>query len=233
MVFLKPFIEILCINQMLKNFSLLFCLIPALTLWSCSGGQSMNTTLEKNQMKDTTNMEKIETAIFGSGCFWCTEPLFSQLKGVISATSGYAGGTVENPSYEAVCTGSTGHAEVVQVKFDPKIISFKELLEVFWKVHDPTTLNRQGADVGTQYRSVIFYTNEAQKDTAEAYKQKLDASGAFDKPIVTQIAPFTNFYPAEDYHQDYYTRNGHAPYCQMVIKPKKEKFEKIFKDKLK
>jgi peptide-methionine (S)-S-oxide reductase len=174
-----------------------------------------------------------ETATFGTGCFWCSEAVFQQLKGVTKVTSGYSGGHVANPSYEQVCTKNTGHAEVVQVVFDPSIITYDELLEVFWKTHDPTTLNRQGNDIGTQYRSVIFYHNEAQKQKAEKYKAELDKSGAWQNPVVTAIEPYKNFYAAENYHQDYYKLNGKEPYCQYVIAPKLEKFEKVFKDKLK
>jgi peptide-methionine (S)-S-oxide reductase len=174
-----------------------------------------------------------DTATFGTGCFWCTEAIFQQLDGVIKSTSGYSGGHVNNPSYKEVCTGTTGHAEVIQVVFDPKKISYDELLEVFWKTHDPTTLNRQGNDVGTQYRSVIFYHDNEQKEKAEKYKGELDKSGAFNDPIVTEIAPYSKFYAAENYHQDYFNENGSQPYCNFVIRPKVEKFQKVFKDKLK
>jgi len=174
-----------------------------------------------------------ETATFGNGCFWCTEAVFQQLNGVVKVTSGYSGGKIENPTYKQVCTSTTGHAEVLQIVFDPSIITFDELLEVFWKTHDPTTLNRQGNDIGTQYRSTIFYHNEEQKTKAEKYKIELDKSGAYDKPIVTSFEPFVKFYPAEDYHQNYFNENGSNPYCQMVVRPKVEKFEKIFKSKLK
>ncbi|MFL5754329.1 MAG: peptide-methionine (S)-S-oxide reductase MsrA [Bacteroidia bacterium] len=181
--------------------------------------------------KDTGNLK--ETATFGSGCFWCVEAVFQDLKGVEKVVSGYSGGFVKNPSYKEVCMGTTGHAEVCQITYDPSVISFEELLEVFWKTHDPTTLNSQGNDHGTQYRSAVFYHNEEQKKLAEEYKKKLDASGAFDKPIVTEITAFTNFYPAENYHQDYFNLNGTEPYCQFVIQPKVDKFKKVFKDKLK
>ncbi len=174
-----------------------------------------------------------ETATFGNGCFWCTEAVFQQLEGVKKVTSGYSGGHVPHPTYEQVCAKNTGHAEALQIVYDPAVISFDELLEVFWKTHDPTTLNRQGNDVGPQYRSVIFYHNNTQQEKAEAYKAQLDKSGAWANPIVTAIEPFKNFYPAEDYHQNYYKLNGKAPYCQYVIRPKLEKFEKVFKDKLK
>ncbi len=176
------------------------------------------------------NTEKIT---FGNGCFWCTEAIFQQVKGVIKSTSGYSGGHVENPTYEQVCEKNTGHAEVIQIEYNPAEVSVDELLEVFWQTHDPTTLNRQGNDVGPQYRSVVFYHTEQQKERAEFFKKKLDASGAYDNRIVTTMEPFTNFYVAENYHQDYYNRNGNQPYCYFVIRPKMEKFEKAFKDKMK
>ncbi|WP_368670057.1 peptide-methionine (S)-S-oxide reductase MsrA [Chitinophaga sp. GbtcB8] len=182
---------------------------------------------------DTSNISQVEKATFGGGCFWCTEAQFQYLDGVVKVESGYAGGTVANPTYEEVCTGTTGHAEVIQVTYDPSKVSYEELLQAFWQSHDPTQLNRQGNDVGTQYRSVIFYHNEDQHKKAEYYKQKLQESGAYDKPVVTEIAPLTNFYAAEDYHQNYYNQNGSQPYCTYVIKPKLEKFRKAFKDKLK
>jgi peptide-methionine (S)-S-oxide reductase len=198
------------------------------------GLQNAKSQTHKKESKMNKNeTAKLDTATFGEGCFWCTEAIFQRLKGVVSATSGYSGGTVANPTYEQVCTGETGHAEVTQVVYDPKVISYDELLKVFWKTHDPTTLNRQGADVGTQYRSVIFYHNDTQEETAEHYKTELDKSGAYDKPIVTQIVPFKNFYKAENYHQDYYNNNPNKPYCTLVIAPKLDKFEKVFKDELK
>ena len=169
----------------------------------------------------------MEVITLGSGCFWCTETIFRKLKGVQSAVSGYSGGDKENPTYREVCSGTTGHAEVVQVTFDPAVISVEEMLEVFWKTHDPTTLNRQGNDVGTQYRSVIFFHSEEQKSIAERLKTKLDASHIWSDPIVTEITPFSKFYPAEDDHQDYFERNGYQPYCQLVIAPKVKKF-KVF-----
>lgn len=172
-------------------------------------------------------------ATFGAGCFWCVEAVFQDLKGVSSVVSGYTGGHVENPSYKQVCSGSTGHAEVAQITYDPDVISFEELLEVFWKTHDPTTLNRQGADVGSQYRSAVFYHNEEQRQLAEEYKQKLNASGAFNDPIVTEIVPIQKFYPAEDYHQNYFNQNESQPYCAFVIRPKVDKFRKVFGNKLK
>ena len=171
-------------------------------------------------------------ATFGAGCFWCVEAAFQQLKGVSSAVSGYAGGTVENPTYEQVCTGSTGHAEVCQIEYDSEKISYDELLEVFFEIHDPTTLNRQGNDVGTQYRSVIFYHDEEQKRLAEKIKAELNAKGVWNNPIVTEIRPFSEFYKAEDYHQNYYRNNPNQQYCRLVIKPKIDKFEKAFELKL-
>lgn len=176
---------------------------------------------------------KMEKATFGSGCFWCTEAIFQRLKGVYSVKSGYSGGTTKNPTYKEVCSGNTGHAEVIQLEFNPEEITYDELLEVFWKTHDPTTLNRQGNDEGTQYRSVVFYHNEVQKEKAVYYKEKLDHSGAYSKPIVTEISAFEEYYPAEDYHQNYFNENGSQPYCLFVVKPKVDKFEKVFKEKLK
>lgn len=210
--------------------------VAAIFFTSCEARTENNnlqtaTTMETPDDKNTTNMR--DTATFGSGCFWCVEAVFQDLKGVEKVTSGYSGGFVKNPAYREVCMGTTGHAEVCQIVYDPSVITFDELLEVFWKTHDPTTLNRQGNDHGTQYRSAIFYHNEEQKKLAEEYKKKLDASGAFDKPIVTEITAYTNFYPAENYHQDYFNLNGTEPYCQFVIQPKVDKFRKVFKDKLK
>jgi peptide-methionine (S)-S-oxide reductase len=177
---------------------------------------------------------RTETATFANGCFWCTEAIFQGLDGVISATSGYTGGQTENPTYKQVCGGQTGHAECLQIIFDPSKISFDELLEVFWKTHDPTTLNQQGGDVGTQYRSGIFYHTEEQKTIAEKYKMELDKSGAYNNPIVTEITPFAIFYPAENYHQQYFENNeNNNPYCKIVIRPKLDKFRKVFSNKLK
>lgn len=183
--------------------------------------------------KTLAKMENKEMATFGAGCFWCVEAIFQQLKGVDKVESGYSGGNIDKPSYKLVISGTTGHAEVIQVTFNPNIISFEELLEVFWSTHDPTTLNRQGADVGTQYRSAIFYHNDKQKMLAEKYKLALDESKAFSKPIVTEISPFKAFYKAEGYHQNYYKDNSNQGYCRIVIKPKLDKFKKVFKDKLK
>lgn len=177
--------------------------------------------------------DSLETATFAAGCFWCVEAVFQELKGVISVKSGYMGGKVKNPTYKEICTGLTGHAEVCQIVFDPKIIQYKDLLEAFWQSHDPTTLNRQGADVGTQYRSSIFYHTDDQQKEAEFYKQKLNTENAFGKPVVTEIVELAAFYVAEDYHQNYYNQNGDAPYCQFVIAPKLEKFRKAFSEKIK
>jgi peptide-methionine (S)-S-oxide reductase len=179
------------------------------------------------------NDNNFKTATFGSGCFWCTEAIFERVKGVSSVISGYSGGTVPDPTYEQVCTGKTGHAEVIQIKYDSSVISFDELLEIFWKTHDPTTLNRQGADVGTQYRSVIFYHDEEQKQKAEKYKTELNNAGIWNDSIVTEISPLKKFYAAEKYHQNYYEQNPNQGYCTFVITPKLDKFEKVFKDKLK
>jgi peptide-methionine (S)-S-oxide reductase len=201
-------------------------------------GQGQNETTTKSTIKmNPINADKptnMEIATFANGCFWCTEAIFEELKGVVSAVSGYSGGQTENPTYKEVCEGATGHAECIQITFDPSMISYDELLEVFWKTHDPTTLNRQGNDIGTQYRSTIFYHTEEQKQKATQYKKELNESGAWSNPIVTEISPFTVFYPAENYHQQYFEVNGNAnPYCQFVIQPKLEKFRKVFADKRK
>jgi peptide-methionine (S)-S-oxide reductase len=203
------------------------------TLTSCAQKDNNKSMMSNDMNISLPAGAKTDTATFGTGCFWCTEAIFQELDGVYKATSGYSGGTVQNPTYKQVCDGNTGHAEVIQVVYDPSKITYDELLEVFWKTHDPTTLNRQGNDVGPQYRSVIFYHNNEQKEKAEKYKAELDKSKAFDNPIVTEISPYSNFYVAEDYHQDYYNNNGSQPYCYFVIRPKLEKFNKVFKDKLK
>lgn len=176
----------------------------------------------------------MEKATLAAGCFWCVEAIYQQLEGVEKVESGYAGGKNANPTYKEVCTGETGHAEVIQVTYDPAKISFLQLLEIFFKVHDPTTLNRQGADEGTQYRSSVFYHNDEQKQITANVIKELDAAGAYTNKIVTQLEPFTEFYVAEDYHQNYFNENGDKnPYCQMVVRPKVEKFQKVFKEKLK
>jgi len=209
-----------------------------LSVISFTGILSLASCAERNTQTVNMSEAKIsgsptDTASFGTGCFWCTEAIFQRLNGVIKVTSGYSGGCVPDPTYEEVSTGTTGHAECCQIVYDPSVISFDELLEVFWKTHDPTTMNRQGNDVGTQYRSVIFYHSPEQKEKAERYKAALDDSGAFNKPIVTAIEPYKNFYSAEDYHQEYFDYNPGQMYCRLVIAPKVEKFEKVFKNKLK
>ena len=183
------------------------------------------------EVSQTTNMNSstnhLEVATLGGGCFWCTEAVFQMLPGVKSVTSGYAGGTTANPTYKQVCSGDTGHAEVIQIGYDPKVVSYEKVLGTFWDAHDPTTVNRQGADSGTQYRSIILYSSEAQKAAAE--KSKAEAQKRFSRPIVTEIVPLKQFYPAEDYHQDYYRSNPNQPYCRAVIRPKVEKFEEKLK----
>jgi peptide-methionine (S)-S-oxide reductase len=202
------------------------------TIFACNSEKKYKTM--SSSLINAHGGEETDTATFATGCFWCTEAVFEELNGVLKVTSGYSGGTVSNPTYKQVCTGETGHAECVQIVYEPKKISYDELLEVFFEVHDPTSLNRQGADVGTQYRSAIFYNNQEQKDKAEYYKKELNKNGAYDKPIVTEIAPLGKFYPAEDYHQEYYENNKNSnPYCSVVIRPKLEKFEKVFGKKLK
>lgn len=175
----------------------------------------------------------METATLGGGCFWCIEAVFDELKGVKQVESGYSGGFVPNPNYHQVCTGRTGHAEVVQIAFDPKVISFREILEVFFTVHDPTTLNRQGADVGTQYRSVVFYHTPEQQATVDQLVKELAENQAWQDPIVTEITPFETYYVAEDHHQGYFRLNGQQPYCQFVISPKMAKFRKVYRERLK
>ena len=187
---------------------------------------------ESKKVSETTEGKKTVIATFGGGCFWCTEAVFENMKGVTNVVSGYAGGKNPNPTYKQVCTGTTGHAEVCQIHYNPAEVTFDELLEVFWKTHDPTTLNKQGADEGTQYRSVVFYHDEEQKKLAEGYKVKLDESGAFRSKIVTEISSLPTFYEAEEYHQDYYQNNPGDGYCNAVVRPKVEKFKKVFKDKL-
>jgi peptide-methionine (S)-S-oxide reductase len=180
----------------------------------------------------STELDPLEQATFGGGCFWCTEAIFKELRGVRSVVSGYCGGQVSNPTYEQVCSGETGHAEAIQITFDPAEISYPELLEVFFKTHDPTTLNRQGPDTGTQYRSVVFYHDGRQRKAAEQMKDKLTQSGAFPGPITTEIAPLTTFYPAEDYHQNYFELHPSQAYCSAVIRPKVDKFRAALKEKL-
>ncbi len=215
---------------------LFISIVSFMGLSSCAQKDNSAKNKKENKIMSNANTStslSMDTATFGTGCFWCTEAIFQQLEGVVKVTSGYSGGTVPNPTYEQVCTKTTGHAECLNIMYDPKKISFDELLEIFWQTHDPTTLNRQGADVGTQYRSVVFYHNEEQRAKTAKYKAELDKSGAFANPIVTTLEPFTVFYPAEEYHQNYYRNNGEQGYCQFVIRPKVEKFEKVFKNKLK
>lgn len=227
--------KIISINK--KSFSKILLALLSITQFSCAQQTETNTKAMYEKVKFESEQKNpnatIDTATFGMGCFWCSEAIFLQLTGVQSVTSGYSGGQVANPTYKEVCSGLTGHAEVVQVAYNPSVVSYDELLHAFWLAHDPTTLNRQGADAGTQYRSVIFYHNDFQKSLAEKYKKELDASGAFSAPIVTEISVFKAFYKAENYHQDYYNLNGSAPYCQIVIAPKVEKFRKVFEGKLK
>ena len=180
-----------------------------------------------------SNSEKLETATLGGGCFWCTEAVFDDLKGITEVESGYSGGDVANPTYEQVCTGRTGHAEVVQVTFDPGLISYEDILRIFFTVHDPTTLNRQGNDVGPQYRSIILYHDDAQKRSAEKVIQEIAAAKIWDDPIVTELSPFRAFYKAEDYHQEYFANNPNQGYCRVVIAPKVAKFRKHYSDRLK
>jgi len=202
--------------------------------YSCgSPTQPSNKLDNQNGIEQNVMSEKLDTATFGSGCFWCTEAIFESLEGVVSATSGYMGGQVPNPTYKEVCSGTTGHAEVVQVVYDPSKTTYELLLEAFWASHDPTTLNRQGNDVGTQYRSVIFCHNVQQQTIAKEIKADLISRGVFDQLIVTEITTAGTFYPAESYHQEYYELNGSEPYCQFVIRPKMEKFKKAFSDRLK
>ena len=218
-------------------------LITVFTFVSDGWGETVN---KKNQMDNKSkatltdigsenpgNTATIDTITLGGGCFWCVEAVYEMLDGVIKVESGYSGGAVKNPSYREVCTGRTGHAEVAQITFDNSKTSLDEILKVFFTVHDPTTLNKQVADVGPQYRSVIFYRNEQQRNAAKSIIDELNNEHVYSSPVVTQLTPFTNFYKAEDYHQDYYNQNKQEPYCRLVIQPKLEKFEKLFKDRLK
>ena len=221
------------IQKLIRGISSLLLLAPLMAGAQDHNYERSKTFQQMNTATPATAAHAMDTATFGAGCYWCTEAQFQQLKGVEKVESGFSGGHVDNPTYKQVCTGNTGHAEVCNIYYDPAIITFDELLAAFWTCHDPTTLNRQGNDVGTQYRSVIFYHNAEQKQKAESYKKKLNDEKAWDKPVVTEIAPFTKFYKAEDYHQNYYNENGDQPYCHFVIGPKVDKFKKIFKDKLK
>jgi peptide-methionine (S)-S-oxide reductase len=213
----------------MKTTKWILPLIMLTTLLACNSGNAVT----KNEISMENNNIELDTATFGSGCFWCTEAIFQRVRGVKSVVSGYSGGARPNPTYDQVSSGASGHAEVIQITYNPDEVTFDALLEIFWKTHDPTTLNRQGADVGTQYRSVVFYHNEAQKTAAENIKAELDASGAWNNPIVTEISAFKAFYKAEAYHQNYFNNNKNAAYCNFVIVPKLEKFEKVFKDRVK
>lgn len=212
--------KIIKIPEEMKKLILIFCFL-------LSGFVNANNDMSKKEQNNN-----LKLATFGAGCFWCVEAIFQELKGVDKVVSGYMGGKTES-SYKEVCSGVTGHAEVCQISYDSSIISFKELLEVFWQVHDPTTLNQQGADIGTQYRSVIFYNNNKQKELAVTLKKKLNESGAWGNPVITEISALSTFYPAENYHQNYFNNNSNQAYCTFVIKPKQDKFKKAFKDKLK
>lgn len=212
------------------KMSIYIIFLVFVTLNSCNAEKKPQKTEVKG---GKMSYDKLDSVTLGGGCFWCVEAVFQRLDGVEKVMSGYSGGKIENPTYKQITTGTTGHAEVIRIFYNPEIISFEELLEVFWMTHDPTTLNRQGADVGTQYRSVIFYHNESQQEIAERYKKQLNDAETFDSPIVTEISPMINFYEAEDYHQNYYNENGNQPYCSFVITPKIQKLEKLFKHKLK
>lgn len=231
-----------------KNNNIILKIIILVSLFFNTSCKAENNKLDENKMKNIFEKEKIgvkmineensgqienKTAIFAAGCFWCVEAVFQRVEGVESVTSGYIGGDVENPTYEEICTGTTNHAEGLKIVYNPNKISFPELLEIFWTTHDPTTLNRQGNDVGTQYRSAIFYLDDEQKDLANYFKNKLNTDKIYDKPIVTEITKATKFYKAENYHQNYYNQNKNQPYCSFVITPKVEKLKKIFSDRLK
>lgn len=205
-------------------------LIPAILITALSCKSTAEKTYNYSTMESSQN--EYEYATIGGGCFWCMEAVFSEVRGVQSVTSGYSGGTVKNPSYREVTSGRTGHAEVVQLAFDPEIISYRDILEIFFHLHDPTTLNRQGADVGTQYRSVIFFHNDEQERVARKVFEEIDRSDLWENPLVTEISPLQEFYIAEDYHQNYYSNNPNQPYCTFVISPKLSKLRKLFKDKL-
>ena len=224
--------------KILNVVNLFFLCCFTLPFSSCGQNTSKSNTKENSTNKtiaekQTVSSGKTETATFAAGCFWCVEEQFKQLEGVISITSGYTGGSTENPTYEEVSNGNTNHAEACNIVFDPAVISYKELLEAFFVTHDPTQLNRQGNDVGTQYRSAVFYHNPEQKQLTEFYIDQLNKEKAYDKPVVTQVAPFNKFYKAEDYHQNYYENNPDQAYCRLVVKPKVDKFRKAFSEKLK
>jgi methionine-S-sulfoxide reductase len=209
---------------------IIFTLLSLLLLAGCNHAQESSQNSSKPEKIMNSNYE---IATLGGGCYWCMEAVFQRLDGVENVESGFSGGHVKNPTYQEVCTGTTGHAEVIQITFDPSKTSFEEILKIFFTMHDPTTLNRQGNDVGTQYRSAVFYHNEAQKKAAEEIIAALNREHAYDSPVVTEVTPFKAFYKAEDDHQNYYNNNKSQPYCAYVIQPKIEKFEKVFKDRLK
>lgn len=217
-----------------KLFSAFICVI---SLLACGRNEPRHISkFEFSKMieeENPTTNDSVEVATFGAGCFWCVEAIYQNVNGVIKVQSGYSGGTIKNPSYKEVCNGTTGHAEVCQITFDPRVVSFAQLLEVFFGTHDPTTLNRQGADVGTQYRSAVFYHNAKQKELAELAIKAGNESGNWPDPIVTEVSAFGTFYPAEDYHDDYFNLHGEQPYCQMVIAPKVDKFKKKFSEYMK
>ncbi len=222
----------------IENIFTTLSLAGFLTFYSCAGDSSKTETIPERMKPGISSLPlepaATDTATFANGCFWCTEAIFEQLNGVFSATSGYSGGQTVNPTYEEVSSGETGHAECLQIIFDPFVISYTELLEVFWQTHDPTTLNRQGADIGTQYRSAIFFHNKEQQELAEKFKEALNKSGAYNRPVVTEITAFRTFFPAEAYHQQYYENNKNKnSYCRIVIQPKLEKFRAVFRNKLK
>lgn len=217
---------------LIKNIKSTILLSVLLPLFGCAQNK-INTKEKESVMTENMDTMNLDTATFGAGCFWCVEAVFQQMKGVYKVESGYAGGHLKNPSYKEVCAGTTGHAEVARIWFDAKIISYETLLEIFWHSHDPTTLNRQGADKGTQYRSVIFYHNDEQKRIAEASKDSTDKSGLWSDPIVTEISEIPEYYPAEDYHQNYLENNPNQPYCSAVVAPKVQKVRKKFKHLLK
>jgi peptide-methionine (S)-S-oxide reductase len=214
---------------MLKITGMSLIFIVLMQVSSCAQNKHSKPIINQNRMTD----KNLDTITFGAGCFWCVEAVFQQLKGVYTVESGYSGGHIKNPTYSEVCTGTTGHAEVCQIVYNPDEITFTELLEVFWKIHDPTTLNRQGGDIGTQYRSAIFYHSDEQRRLALEMRDRLNTAHVWKDILVTEIVPFERFYKAEAYHQEYYFQNTAQPYCSAVITPKLEKFRKVFADKLK
>jgi methionine-S-sulfoxide reductase len=225
--------SLILLFQLIAIYTLLFSACGATTNKEKQMENKTKTDALAPESNQTGNSSAIDTITLGGGCFWCVEAVYERLNGVINVESGYSGGTVKNPSYREVCTGLTGHAEVAQITFDTTKTSLDEILKVFFTVHDPTTLNRQGNDVGTQYRSAIFYRNAHQEKIARSIINDLSNAHVYEDPIVTELVPFTVFYKAEDYHQDYYNQNKNEPYCRLVIQPKLEKFEKVFKDRLK